>query len=69
MMEEHASAANYAILGSRAGEATNQDSRTMGPKKKKASWPRTILWMLSMVVLVNVVMAIIAFVLHFYKII
>jgi hypothetical protein len=69
MIKEQASAANYALLGSPAGEATNQDSRTMGPKKKKASWPRTILWMLSMVILVNILMAIIAYVLHLYKII
>lgn len=69
MMEEQASAVNYALLGSQAGEAANQDSRAVGPKKKNASWTRTILWMLSMVILVNVVMAIIAYVLHLYKII
>jgi len=69
MMEEQASAVNYALLGSQAGEAINQVSQTMVPKKKKASWSRTILWMLSMVILVNVAMAIIAYVLHLYKII
>lgn len=36
-------------------------------KKKKASWLRTILWMISMVLLVNVIMAIIAYFLFFYK--
>ena len=33
-------------------------------KKKKASWLRTILWMVAMMLLVNVVMAIIAYTLH-----
>jgi hypothetical protein len=33
--------------------------------KKKASWLRTILWMLSMMLLVNVVMAIVAYFLFF----
>jgi len=33
--------------------------------KKKASWLRTVLWMLSMVLLSNVVMAIIAYFLFF----
>lgn len=36
-------------------------------KKKKASWLRTILWMISMVLLVNAIMAIIAYFLFFYK--
>lgn len=37
--------------------------------KKKASWTRTILWMLSMVLLLNVVMALIAYTLHHYQVI
>jgi flagellar basal body-associated protein FliL len=36
-------------------------------RKKKACWLRTILWMLSMVLLVNAVMAVIAYFLFFYK--
>ena len=38
-------------------------------KKKKASWFRTILWMLSMMMLTNVAMAIIAYVLYSHKLI
>ena len=50
-------------------QAENQKNPAGNPQKKKASWLRTILWMLSMMLLVNVVMAIIAYVLYRYKII
>jgi len=46
-----------------------QGSPVATPQKKKASWFRTIMWMLSMMLLVNVVMAIIAYILYRYKII
>ena len=38
-------------------------------KVKKPSWLHTILWMLSMVLLVNVAMAVLFYVLYYYKII
>jgi len=47
----------------------DQKSIVANPRKKKASWLRTILWMLSMMLLVNVIMAVIAYILHRYKII
>ena len=46
-----------------------QQSQVATPKKRKASWTRTILWMVSMMLLVNVVMAIIAYILYRYKVI
>lgn len=36
-------------------------------KKKKASWFRTILWMLSMMLLANMVVGVIAYFLFIYK--
>jgi len=60
MNEEQVNAVRYDPEG-------NQKNRVGSPKKKKASWLRTILWMLSMVLLVNVVMAIIAYFLFFKK--
>lgn len=49
--------------------AENQQSPVANPQKKKAgwSWLRTILWMLSMMLLVNAVMGIVAYFLFFYK--
>jgi len=47
----------------------NQSAPEARPKKKKASWARTILWMVGMMLLVNVVMALIAYVLHKLQII
>ena len=38
-----------------------------GTKKKKASWLRTVLWVISMMLLVNIVMAIIAYFLFFHN--
>jgi len=38
-------------------------------KKKKTSWLRTILWMVSMMLLVNIIMAAIGYLLIHYKII
>jgi hypothetical protein len=69
MNKEQVSALNYVLLGRQGAAVANQDGRTGGPQKKKASWSRTILWMLSMVILVNIFMTIIAYVLHFYKVI
>jgi flagellar basal body-associated protein FliL len=37
------------------------------PQKKKASWLRTILWMLSMIMLVNLAMVIVAYFMFFYN--
>jgi len=39
-------------------------SQTKQPQKKKASWLRTILWMLSMILLLNVVSTIIVYALE-----
>jgi len=39
-------------------QAENQKSPAGNPQKKKASWLRTILWMLSMMLLVNVFFAV-----------
>ncbi len=62
MAEEQARSANHAPV-------ENQGKPVATAGKKKASWFRTILWMLSMMVLANVVMAIIAYILYRYKII
>ena len=43
----------------------NQKTPAVNPRKKKASWVRTILWMLSMMILANTIMAIIAYFLFF----
>ena len=43
----------------------DMETPVVNPKKKKASWLRTILWMLSMIVLANMVMAILAYFLFF----
>lgn len=59
-MEVQAQAASHDPLGSQVKPVGNQ-------KKKKASWLRTILWMLSMMMLVNVVIGIIAYFVLFYK--
>jgi cell division septal protein FtsQ len=60
MAEEQAQAESQNPLGNREKPAGNQ-------KKRKASWVRTILWMLSMMLLANVVVGIIAYFLFFYK--
>jgi hypothetical protein len=62
-------AGNYGIFTKQEKVAGNQKSLTGGPKKKEASWFRTILWMLSMMLLANVVMAILFYVLYHFKII
>jgi len=45
----------------------NQRNPALNTKKKKASWLRTILWMFSMALLGNLVMAIIAYFLFFHN--
>ncbi len=60
MTEVQAQAESGGTLGSQVNTVGNQ-------KKKKASWLRTILWMLSMILLVNAVLGIIAYFLFFYK--
>ena len=42
------------------------DSAQIVPKKKKASWVRTILWILSMMLLANLAMAIVAYFMFFH---
>ena len=69
MTEEQALAGNYGMLGGQEKVAGNQKSLAGGPKKKKASWVRTILWMLSMILLANVAMGILFYVLYHFKII
>lgn len=49
------------------GAVAGQQNPVTTGKKKKASWLRTILWMISMMLLVNAIMAIIAYFLFFYK--
>jgi hypothetical protein len=54
--------ADYELLSTKGSDA--------GTKKvKKASWLRTILWMVSMGLLVNVAMAALFYGLYYYKII
>jgi heme/copper-type cytochrome/quinol oxidase subunit 2 len=60
MTEVQAQAESGGSLESQVNPLGNQ-------KKKKASWLRTILWMLSMMLLVNAVLGIIAYFLFFYK--
>lgn len=43
----------------------NQQDIPAKPAKKKASWLRTILWVLSMMLLVNAAMAVVAYFLFF----
>lgn len=49
--------------------AENQTNPFVTQKKKKASWLRTILWMLSMMLLVNTFFVILFYILYRYKII
>lgn len=49
------------------GQNVNPKSTATSPQKKKASWLRTILWMLSMMLLANVAMAVVAYFLFFRK--
>ncbi len=49
--------------------AENQMTPVVTQKKKKASWLRTILWMLSMMLLVNTFFVILFYILYRYKII
>lgn len=58
MAEDQAQAA-----GSNA--VADHGALSASPQKKKPSWFRTILWMFSMMLLVNVVMGIIAYFLFF----
>ena len=46
-----------------------QVANSAAKKGKKPSWLHTILWMLSMVLLVNVVMGVLFYLLYHYKII
>jgi hypothetical protein len=43
----------------------DQKIPTANKQKKKASWLRTILWMFSMILLTNIIMAILAYFLFF----
>jgi len=45
----------------------NTHTQTVIQKKKKVSWLHTMLWMLSMVLLANIVMGIVAYFLFFRK--
>ena len=69
MTENQAQAASQDSMGDQKLSAGNTKEPVANPKKKKASWTRTILWMLSMVLLVNVFFAIVAYVLHRMQII
>ena len=69
MTEKQAQAASHESIGNQKISDGNTIEPAANPKKKKASWTRTILWMLSMVLLVNVFFAIVAYVLHRMQII
>ncbi len=69
MTDELAHAGSHGPVGNQEKQVGDQSGSGEKPKKKKASWTRTILWMLSMVVLVNVFFAVLAYILHNYKII
>ena len=60
MTGKHAQAAGYDLH-------LAQNSSDGNKKGKDASWVRTILWMISMALLGNVIMAIIAYFLFFYN--
>lgn len=60
MTEEQAQAESRAPI-------ENQKNPVAPQQKKKASWTNTILWMLSMMLLVNVIIAIIAYFMFFYN--
>jgi hypothetical protein len=56
--------ADERMLSEMGDQVLMQESSLAG-KKRKPSWLRTILWMLSMILLANVVMAIVAYFLFF----
>jgi len=58
--------ANQHMLSEMGDQVVVQESSSAG-KKRKPSWLRTILWMLSMIVLVNIAMAIVAYFLFFHN--
>ena len=57
---------NDATIQTPLQQSTPKTEAAKPAGKKQESWFHTIMWMLSMVVLVNVVMAIIAYALHRY---
>lgn len=67
MTEKQAQAESHDPLGNQEMPVGDQKPLVENPKKKKASWVRTILWMLSMVLLANVFLGIVAYFLFFYK--
>jgi len=60
MTKELTQAETYDLVGGSKNQAGSL-------KKKKASWLHTVLWMLSMILLANGVMAIIAYFLFFHN--
>jgi heme/copper-type cytochrome/quinol oxidase subunit 2 len=58
--------ADERMLSELGDQVAGQESASAG-KKGKPSWLRTVLWMLSMIVLANIVMAIIAYFLFFHN--
>jgi len=70
MTEQHAQAGNTDSFANQNQPAGECNIPPVVPKtKKKASWTRTILWMLSMIFLVNVFFVILAWILYHYKVI
>lgn len=69
MTEEQVHAESHNSVGNQEKLAGDQKSPVGSQKKKKASWARTILWMVSMMLLVNVIFAILAYFLYRFKII
>ena len=67
MTEEQARAESHNSPENQEKPVGDQKSPVGNKKKKKASWFRTILWMLSMALLANVVLFIVAYFLFVYK--
>ncbi len=60
---------SYGDVENQETSGWDQKNSTVNPNKRKASWLRTIMWMLSMILLVNVGMGVLFFILYHYGII
>ncbi len=69
MAEGQGQAESHDPLGSLENPVADQKAPVVNQKKKKASWFRTVLWMLAMMLLANVFFVILFFVLYHFKII
>ena len=69
MTEGQGQAESHDPIGSLENPVADQKAPVVNPKKKKASWLRTLLWMAFMMLIVNVFFVILFLILHHYKII